>query len=85
MSYYKEKADQTSDTHTYTDGIDTLGDEPRYLGLRWACLSRCTAARALFIEPFGVPSRMLGLPWREAMYNHGEFEALAAFGDVIWH
>ena len=25
VSYYKEKADQISDTHTYTDGIDTLG------------------------------------------------------------
>ena len=25
VSYYHEKADQVSDTHTYTDGIDTLG------------------------------------------------------------
>ena len=30
-------------------------------------------------------SSLLGLPWREAMYNRGEFEAVAAFGDVIWH
>ena len=28
---------------------------------------------------------MLGLPWREAMYNRGDFKAYAAFGDVIWH
>ncbi len=28
---------------------------------------------------------MLGMPWREAMYNRGDFEAYAAFGDVIWH
>jgi iron complex outermembrane receptor protein len=28
---------------------------------------------------------MLGLPWRESMYNHGDFQAMAAFGDVIWH
>ena len=25
MSYYNEKADQVSDTHTYTDSVDTLG------------------------------------------------------------
>ena len=35
------------------------------------------------IEPFGLT--MLGMPWREAMYNHGDFKAYAAFGDVIWH
>jgi iron complex outermembrane receptor protein len=28
---------------------------------------------------------MLGLPWREVMNNTGKFEAVAAFGDVIWH
>jgi iron complex outermembrane receptor protein len=25
------------------------------------------------------------MPWRETMYNHGDFQAVAAFGDVIWH
>jgi iron complex outermembrane receptor protein len=33
----------------------------------------------------GIDISMLGLPWREAMYNHGNFSAYAAFGDVIWH
>lgn len=82
VSYYKEKADQISDTHTYTDGIDTLGTNLGIyasLGLPFPLYGGTSA----FLEPFGVT--MLGLPWREAMYNHGDFEAVAAFGDVIWH
>jgi iron complex outermembrane receptor protein len=81
VSYYREKADQTSDTHTYTDGIDTLGVN---LGI-WDGLGipfPLYAGTSSFLEPLGVS--MLGLPWREAMHNHGEFEAYAAFGDVIW-
>ncbi len=39
----------------------------------------------MFLEQFGIPATMLGMPWREAMYNRGDFEAYAAFGDVIWH
>lgn len=82
VSYYKEKADQISDTHTYTDGIDTLGTNLGIyasLGLPFPLYGGTSA----FLEPFGIT--MLGLPWREAMYNHGDFEAFAAFGDVIWH
>jgi iron complex outermembrane receptor protein len=82
VSYYSEKADQVSDTHTYTDGIDTLGVN---LGI-WDGLGLpfpLYAGTSSFTEPFGLS--MLGLPWREAMYNHGDFEAYAAFGDVIWH
>jgi iron complex outermembrane recepter protein len=82
VSYYREKADQVSDTHTYTDGIDTLGVN---LGI-WDGLGLpfpLYAGTSSFTEPFGLS--MLGLPWREAMYNHGDFEAYAAFGDVIWH
>jgi iron complex outermembrane recepter protein len=76
-SYYREKADQVSDTHTYTDGIDTLTTN---LALSPVPLYGLTSS---FLEPFGVS--MLGLPWREAMYNHGDFQSFAAFGDVIWH
>jgi len=82
VSYYKEKADQISDTHTYTDGIDTLGVNLGIydaLGIPFPLY----AGTSGFIEPFGLT--MLGLPWREAMYNRGDFEAYAAFGDVIWH
>jgi iron complex outermembrane receptor protein len=82
VSYYKERADQISDTHTYTDGIDTLGVNLGIfdaLGIPFPLY----AGTSSFIEPFGVT--MLGMPWREAMYNRGDFEAYAAFGDVIWH
>jgi iron complex outermembrane receptor protein len=41
------------------------------------------AATSSVTEMFGAT--MLGMPWREAMYNRGDFEAFAAFGDVIWH
>jgi len=82
VSYYKEKANQISDTHTYTDGIDTLGMN---LGIYQAqhIPFPLFAGTSRFIEPFGFT--MLGMPWREAMYNRGDFEAYAAFGDVIWH
>jgi len=83
VSYYKEKADQISDTHTFTDAIDTLGTN---LGV-WDSLGLpfpLYGGTSSITEPmFGVS--MLGLPWREAMYNHGDFEAFAAFGDMIWH
>jgi iron complex outermembrane recepter protein len=82
VSYYQEKANQISDTHTYTDGIDTLGVNLGFFdeaGLPFPLY----AGTSSFTELFGFT--MLGLPWREAMYNRGDFEALAAFGDVIWH
>ena len=81
-SYSREKADQASDTRTYTDGIDTLGAN---LGI-WDGLGLpfpLYGGTSSFLQPFGAT--MLGLPWRETMYNHGDFEAAAAFGDVIWH
>lgn len=82
VSYYKEKANQISDTHTYTDGIDTLGVN---LGIyeEAGIPFPLYAFTSSVIEPFGLS--MLGMPWREAMYNRGDFEAYAAFGDVIWH
>lgn len=82
VSYYQEKANQISDTHTYTDGIDTLGVNLGIfdsLGIPFPLY----AGTSGFIEPFGLT--MLGMPWREAMYNRGDFEAFAAFGDAIWH
>jgi len=85
ISYYKEKADQVSDTHTFTDSVDTLGTN---LGI-WDAQGLpfpLYGGTTQFLELSGFPGiSMLGLPWREAMYNHGDFEALAAFGDVIWH
>ncbi len=84
VSYYKEKANQVSDTHTFTDGIDTLGTN---LGI-WDALGLpfpLYAGTSAVLAENGIPVSLLGLPWREAMYNKGDFEAYAAFGDVIWH
>src|SRR5690349_10119229 len=82
VSYYQEDANQISDTHTYTDGIDTLGVNLGIfdaLGIPFPLYAGTSA----FIAPFGAT--MLGMPWREAMYNRGDFQAFAGFGDVIWH
>jgi iron complex outermembrane receptor protein len=84
VSYYKEDADQVSDTHTFTDAVDTLGTN---LGI-WDSLGipfPLYAGTTAFLQQNGIPVSMLGLGWREAMYNQGKFEATAAFGDVIWH
>jgi iron complex outermembrane receptor protein len=88
VSYYKEKARQISDTHTFTDAIDTLGlnlgiFEEAGIVDEFGNPFPLFAGTSMFIEPFGLS--MLGMPWREAMYNRGNYEAFAAFGDVIWH
>ena len=84
VSYYSEDADQASDTHTFTDAVDTLGTN---LGI-WDSLGipfPLYAGTTQFLQANDIPVSMLGLPWREVMNNHGKFEAVAAFGDVIWH
>jgi iron complex outermembrane receptor protein len=82
VSYYTEDADQISDTHLNTDAVDTvlrnLGLAPTPDGTLFGFTSDVLAAN-------GIPATMLGLGWREAMFNEGNFEATAVFGDVIWH
>jgi iron complex outermembrane receptor protein len=86
VSYYSERARQASDTHAFTDSIDTLGvnlgvyEQAGLLtpdGTLYGFTSAVLAAN-------DIPLTMLGLPWREVMYNDGDFTATAAFGDVIW-
>ncbi len=82
VSYYSEDAKQTSDTHAYTDSIDTvllnLGLAGTPDGTLFGFTSDVLAAN-------GIPLTMRGLGWREAMFNEGNFNATAVFGDVIWH
>ena len=82
VSYYSEDAKQISDTHAFTDSIDTvllnLGLAGTPDGTLFGFTSDVLAAN-------GIPLTMLGLGWREAMYNEGNFKATAVFGDVIWH
>ncbi len=77
LSYYSEEAEQASDTHAYTDSMDTVL-------LNTAGLPAYTLVEQV-LQGFGVPATMFGHTWRESMYNEGEFQAFALFGDVIWH
>lgn len=77
VSYYSEDAEQASDTHAYTDSMDTVL-------LNTAGLPAYTLVEQV-LQGFGVPATMFGHTWRESMYNEGEFTAFALFGDVIWH
>jgi iron complex outermembrane receptor protein len=87
-SYYSEDADQTSDTHAYTDSIDTallnlatagvIAPIPTPDGTLFGFTSDVLAANQ-------IPATLLGWGWREAMFNTGKFTAAAVFGDVIWH
>lgn len=77
VSYYDETARQRSDTFANTSSINN------------------TLANAVGITPFqdledaliffDVPATVMGLGWSEDMINRGEFTAVAAFADVIWH
>ena len=81
VSYSSEHAQQASDTHTYTDGVDTvlsnLGLSP-FPGGPFSYTSALLAGA-------GIPITLTGEPWRETMYDDGHFKSLGVFGDVIWH
>ena len=87
-SYYSEDADQTSDTHAFTDSVDTallnlatagvIDPIPTPDGTLFGFTSDVLAA-------YQIPATLLGWSWTEAMINQGKFTAAAVFGDVIWH
>ena len=76
-SYYDESAEQISDTFTFTDTINTtlgnIGFGTPFTDLEYGVL-----------VPNGVPLSVLGHGWREAIFNEGEYKAIAAYADVIW-
>jgi iron complex outermembrane recepter protein len=92
VSYYSEDADQTSDTHTYTDSVDAV-----LVNLCALCDPEtgipATPDGTLFnftnyllsLDPSTSGISLSNMPWQEAMYNHGQYSAAAVFGDVIWH
>ena len=93
ISYHSEDASQASDTHALTDSIDTLGRNLHVYedagiitpdGTLYGFTSAVLAEYGI-TYPDGQPVTMLGLPWREVMYNDGDFSATALYGDVIWH
>lgn len=76
-SWYQESADQTSNTHLYTNGADTLYNNN--IGFQpWITLEGALIGN-------GVPSTVLGQTWLEQMINTGDYTAAAVFGDAIWH
>jgi len=82
VSYYSEDAKQASDTHAYTDSIDTL---LLNLGLAGTPDGTLFGFTSDVLAANQIPATMRGFGWREVMYNEGSFTATAAFGDVIWH
>lgn len=90
LSYFSENARQSSDTHAFTDSIDTLGINLGVYGQAGLLYPDGSQIRlytdtSAVMAANGIPLTMLGLPWREVMYNEGDFTATALFGDVIWH
>jgi len=83
-SYSYEHAQQTSDTHLYTDGVDTLFTNLCLLGPDSGCSGVYGPTSAL-LTANGFPVNLLGLPWNEAMHDDGKFRSLGVFADVIWH
>lgn len=76
-SYYDEKAEQTSDTFTFTDTVNTtLGNIG--LGTPFSDLEN------FVLIPNNIPATLLGHGWREAIFNEGEFTAFAVYADAIW-
>ena len=91
-SYYSEDARQTSDTHTFTDSVDAVLTNigavpaPGLFGVTDFLYNDVFAPYVL--GNFGQQLPALYTTnnlWTEAMYNHGEYSAVAVFGDVIWH
>ena len=79
-SWFKEDADQTSETNLFTDSIGTAMSHLESFGY-----TNLFAVLDGYLEMAGLPLRMQGHQWTESMVNHGKAEAYAAFGDVIWH
>lgn len=80
-SYYREKAEQTSQVNVFTDSLDTLirtqGVAPTPTGTLFGYFSDVLAS-------FDVPLSLRDHRWREEMINSADSRAYALFGDTIW-
>lgn len=78
VSFYDETAQQSSSTFTFTNTLDTFFQNvvglPPLLGL----------IENGAIIPFGIPTTLLGLGLEETIFNQGDFQSYAIFGDAIW-
>ncbi|HQR49178.1 MAG TPA: TonB-dependent receptor [Steroidobacteraceae bacterium] len=92
VSYYSEDAKQTSAAHTYTDSVDRALVNLGYAGAPGLFAGTDFLYNNFFVpyvlDNFGTQLPALattGQTWDESMYNHGEYSAVAVFGDTIWH
>ena len=81
-SYYQEDASQATDTLAFTDSVDTVIRNLRPLATPDGSLFGYTSA---VLAADGFPVSLLGDPWRETMFNEGDYRATAVFWDAIWH
>ena len=90
-SYYSEDAEQTSDTHTYSDSVDAVlvntgqVPAPGLFGITDFLYNSVYLPYAASQGADLPPLSLANQTWQEAMYNHGEYSAVAVFTDVIWH
>ena len=81
-SYFRERADQTSQVNFYTDSVDTavynLGLAPTPDGTLFGFTSQIMAL-------YGIPISLLGEPLNERFTTTLETTSYALYGDAIWH
>lgn len=77
LSFYHEKAKQTSQVNTNTNTLDTIFGNVASFPV-FSLLEGAAAA-------VDIPAGLLGNPWQENMHVEGRYKATAIYGDVIWH
>lgn len=80
-SYYREKAEQTSQVNVFTNSLDTL---IRNTGLAPTPDGTLFGFFTGVLNSFDVPLSLLDHRWREEMNNAADSRAWALFGDTIW-
>jgi iron complex outermembrane receptor protein len=80
-SYFREKADQTSQVNAYTDSVDTI---VRNMGIAPTPDGTLFGFTSQVMQMYGIPLSLMGEPWNERFVNSLETTAYALYGDVIW-
>jgi iron complex outermembrane receptor protein len=80
-SYFREKADQTSQVNAYTDSVDTI---VRNMGIAPTPDGTLFGFTSQVMQMYGIPLSLMGEPWNEQFVNSLETTAYALYGDVIW-
>lgn len=84
VSFYGERAKQTSLATVNTDTYDTLAINSG-LGVNFTPDGTLFHYFDSLLQAFNLPYRLLGDSWTETVNNNGRFSSYAAYGDAIWH